>query len=246
MPARTRHPGITHEEPSSAATTLPPGQHLIGRFLRFGTHMGRPAPTVPPDPAITIGGPAVPSSFDLPVAALAGLPRRELTADFHCVAGWSASAVRWEGVAFETFFRTIVEPELEPGTKVTHLVFAGLDGYRSVLVAEDALDDHVLLAERLAGRPLGAEHGAPLRLVSPLQYGYVSTKHLCRIEVHAGAPPWRRGPLVTTRLLEPHPRARVWEEERHGSLPGWLVRPIYRALEAPLLRLGTGNEEAGS
>ena len=181
----------------------------------------------------------------MPVATLAKLPRRELTAHFHCVAGWSAADLRWEGVAFGTFFRTIVEPALVPGAEATHLVFEGLDGYRSVVLVEDALADGVLLAERLDGRRLGADHGAPVRLVSPDQYGYVSTKHLCRIAVHSGEPPSPRGSLVDGRLFKSHPRARVWEEERHGSLPRWLVRPLYRAIKGPVLYLCTRGEEGG-
>lgn len=242
MSATSRHPGTRSEEPSSTPT-LPPGQRLIGRFPRFGTHLGRPAPAIPTDPAITIDGGPVTSAFDIPVAALADLPRTELTADFHCVAGWSAADLRWEGVTFATFFRTIVEPDLAPGTEVTHVVFEGLDGYRSVVLIEDALADDVLLAERLDGRPLGADHGAPVRLVSPAQYGYVSTKHLCRIEVHSSEPRPPRRSFVDARLLESHPRARVWEEERHGSLPGWLVRPVYRALKAPLLYICGRNQD---
>lgn len=242
MPATSPPPGTRRDEPPSTAT-LPPGQRLIERFPRFGTHLWRPAPAVPIDPVITVHGEPLTSPVDLPVASLAELPRTEVTAHLHCVAGWSAADLRWEGVSFETFFRRIVEPALVPGTAVTHVVFAGLDGYRSVVLLEDALADDVLLAERLDGRPLGADHGAPVRLVSPRQYGYISTKHLCRIEVHSREPRAPRGSLVTTRLLESHPRARVWEEERHGSLPGWLVRPVYRALKAPLLRLCSGNEE---
>jgi DMSO/TMAO reductase YedYZ molybdopterin-dependent catalytic subunit len=242
MPVTSQHPSTSSEEPSSTVT-LPPGQRLIERFPRFGTHLGRPAPAVPTDPAITIDGGAVRSSFAVPVADLAGLPRIELTADFHCVAGWSAVNLRWEGVRFETFFRTIIEPQLVQDAAVTHLEFVGLDGYRSVVLIEDACADDVLLADRLDGHPLGADHGAPVRLVSPGQYGYISTKHLCRIEVHSRAPRSSRGSLAD-RLLESHPRARVWEEERHGSLPGRLVRPVYRALKAPLLWLCTRNEGA--
>ena len=246
MSATTRHPRMRRDEPSSTPSgTLPPGQRLIERFPRFGTHLGRPAPTIPTDPVISIDGGAVASRFDLPVATLAKLPRRELTAHFHCVAGWSAADLRWEGVAFETFFRTIVEPALVPGAEATHLVFEGLDGYRSVVLVEDALADGVLLAERLDGRRLGADHGAPVRLVSPDQYGYVSTKHLCRIAVHSGEPPAPRGSLVDGRLFKSHPRARVWEEERHGSLPRWLVRPLYRAIKGPVLYLCTRGEEGG-
>jgi DMSO/TMAO reductase YedYZ molybdopterin-dependent catalytic subunit len=240
MPVTSPYPDTSSEEPP-AAVTLPPGQRLIERFPRFGTHLGSPAPAVPTDPTIGIDGGAVRSSFALPVADLAGLPRTELTADFHCVAGWSAVNLRWEGVRFATFFRTIVEPRLVQDATATHLVFVGLDGYRSTVLVEDACGDDVLLADRLDGRPLGADHGAPVRLVSPGQYGYVSTKHLCRIEVHSSAPPSAPGSLAD-RLLESHPRARVWEEERHGSLPGWLVRPLYRALKAPLLWLCTRGE----
>ena len=54
---------------------------------------------------------------------------------------------------------------------------------------EDALADDVLIAEHLDGRPLDGDHGAPARLVSPDQYGFVSTKHLCSIELHTGVPP---------------------------------------------------------
>src|SRR3712207_5037538 len=136
--------------------TLPPGQHAIDGFPRFGTHLNRPAPAVPADPTIEIGGagedpgvlplaglagPSPPAAAGppasappltapppagpadptieiggavndpvvLPLADLAGLPRRELVADFHCVAGWSATGLRWEGVAFETFYREVIE-----------------------------------------------------------------------------------------------------------------------------------------
>jgi DMSO/TMAO reductase YedYZ molybdopterin-dependent catalytic subunit len=175
--------------------------------------------------------------FDVPLATLAALPRQELTADFHCVAGWSATDRRWEGVPFEAFYRAVVEPALEPAVEITHVVFRGLDGYRSVLLVEDAMADGVLVADRLDGRPLDADHGAPLRLVSPAQYGYMSTKHLCRIEVHVGKPTRQRWTLVESWLLRSHPRARVAEEERHGLVPGRLVRPFYAALKAPLLAL---------
>ena len=122
-------------------------------------------------------------------------------------------------------------------------MFAGLDGYRSVVLVEDALADGVLLAERLDGRPLGADHGAPVRLVSPDQYGYVSTKHLCRIEVHTGEPPDRRASRRHGRLFRVSPAGEGLEEERHGSLPGWLVRPLYRAIKGPVLYLCTRGED---
>ncbi|MEY2449447.1 MAG: hypothetical protein QOH79_2923 [Acidimicrobiaceae bacterium] len=219
--------------------TLPPGQHAVDGFPRFGTHLHRPPPAVPADPAIEIGG-AVTESFALPLTELATLPRRQLTADFHCVAGWSAIDLRWEGVAFNTFYRMIVEPSVRSGTSITHVVFGGLDGFESVVSIEDALADDVLIADRLDGRALDPDHGAPVRLVSPHQYGYISTKHLCRIELHTVEPAENMGaahPVSRLALRGPvkrHPRARVWEEERHPSLPAWLLRPVYRLAIRPI------------
>jgi DMSO/TMAO reductase YedYZ molybdopterin-dependent catalytic subunit len=207
---------------------LPPGQRRIDGFPRFGSHLSRPAPAVPVDPVIEVRG-AVAEGFDLPLATLSTLPRREVAADFHCVAGWSATDLRWEGVAFATFHRAVIEPALPAGTSVTHVVCRGLDGWESVLTIEDALADDVLLAENLDGRPLDGDHGAPVRLVSPRQYGYISVKHLSRVEVLTAAPRSTEGPL-----LRSHPRGRVWEEERHGLLPGRVVRPFYRTLIGPI------------
>ncbi len=207
---------------------LPPGQRRVDGFPRFGSHLSRPAPAVPADPVVALRG-ALTEGVDLPLAALSTLPRREITADFHCVAGWSATDLRWEGVAFATLYRAVVEPALRPGASVTHVVCRGLDGWEAVLTIEDALADDVLLAENLDGRPLDGDHGAPVRLVSPRQYGYISVKHLSRVEVLTAAPRSTEGPL-----LRSHPRGRVWEEERHGLLPGRVVRPFYRTLIGPI------------
>jgi DMSO/TMAO reductase YedYZ molybdopterin-dependent catalytic subunit len=218
---------------------LPPGQHAIEGFPRFGTHLSQPPPSVPDHPVIEVGG-AVAEPFSFPLAELAKLPRRELTADFHCVAGWSATGLRWEGVAFATFYRSVVEPALLPGAAVTHLVFGGLDGFQSLLKIEDALGEDVLIAERLDGRPLDSDHGAPARLVSPKQYGYMNVKHLCQVEVHTSKPTEELGAASTLArytlkgpLIMRHPRARVWEEERHPFLPARVLRPLYGALIQP-------------
>ncbi len=215
-------------------STLPPGQRRIEGFPRFGTHLHHPPPAVPDLPVIEIGG-AVAGTVALPLTELARLPRREQTADLHCVAGWSAVGLRWEGVAFRSFFTEIVEPILDGSAPVTHVVFAGLDGHRSVVTVEDALNDDVLIAQHLDGRPLDGDHGAPVRLVSPSQYGFVSTKHLSRIGIHAGEP--ATGTALADRLLEEHPRSRVWREERHARVPGRWIRPVYRLLIPPIRAL---------
>jgi len=111
------------------------------------------------------------------------------------------------------------------------VVFCGLDGYRAIVYVEDVLQEDVLLADRLDDEPLSVAHGAPLRLVSPQQYGYLNAKHLCAIEIHTSAPPI---PLDFV-LFRQHPRARVWQEERNGVLRAAIVRPISRALIRPFI-----------
>ena len=215
-------------------SVLPPGQRRIDWFPRFGTDLTGPTPTVPAAPCIAIRG-VVTGAVEFPVADLGRLNRREVVADFHCVAGWTFTDLRWEGVPFAEFFRQVIEPILAPGVCVTHVAFRGLDGERAVFEIADAMAESVLIADTLDGAPLGGDHGAPARIVSPNQYGYMNIKHLCRIDLLAGAPAPRRHAPLLERLLLSHPRARVWEEERHGSAPSWLVRPIYRAIKGVLL-----------
>lgn len=128
------------------------------------------------------------------------------------------------------------------------MVFGGLDRFRSVLTIQDALADDVLVADRLDGRPLDSDHGAPARLVSPQQYGYLNTKHLSRIDVRACAPQDRRASPIVHPLLfltRRHPRGRVWQEERHPDLPTSWVRPVNRLLIGPITSLcARGSREA--
>ncbi len=218
---------------------LPPGQRDLGRFPRFGTNLG-PPPPVPENPALEVAG-AVTEPFAVPLGELEQRPRREVVADLHCVAGWSATGLRWEGVPFADFYRERIEPVLAPGARVTHVLLVSLEGYRVYALLEDALRDDVLLAFKLDGEPLDGDHGAPLRFVSPSQYGYVNAKHLCRIELHEAEPRedyGRAGNLMLKLVgFKRHPRARVWEEERHRFLPAWTVRRAYRLFIAPTKRL---------
>jgi DMSO/TMAO reductase YedYZ molybdopterin-dependent catalytic subunit len=222
---------------------LPPGQLRVEGFPRFGPDLHRPPPAVPASPVVEIvGDVAQPAIISL--ADLAALPRRELIADFHCVTSWTSTGLCWEGVSFESFFHRFIEPALADGAMPTHLSLVGLDEYRSIVDIRDALDEDVLLADRLNHEPLTSDHGAPLRLVSPAQYGYMSTKHLCRIEVHTHRPAVgnpvavRLGPFtLRAPLVDVHPRARVRYEERHPRLPGWSVRPFYRLFASPVRAL---------
>jgi DMSO/TMAO reductase YedYZ molybdopterin-dependent catalytic subunit len=112
----------------------------------------------------------------------------------------------------------------------TWVTFTSLDGYRACLRLDDALAEDVLLADRFAGAPLGVEHGAPLRLVVPAQYGYKSVKHVCAIE-------YRRDYDPGSARWAAHPRGRVAREERSRYLPGPLWRLIWPTLLPRIGRL---------
>jgi DMSO/TMAO reductase YedYZ molybdopterin-dependent catalytic subunit len=220
---------------------LPPGQSAIRGFPRFGTHAHYPPPAVAAEPTLHVSG-ALTEPVTLPLVELQALPRREVVSDFHCVAGWSATGLRWEGVPFAAFHREVLAPRAA-GT-VTHVKFVGSDGHWSVALLEDVLGDDVLLADHLDGRPLDGKHGAPLRLVSPGQYGFINTKHLCRIELLTSEPATCVGTASTQahiglRLFgyKRFVRARVWEQERHRFLPPRLVREISRLLIPGIRRL---------
>ncbi len=148
----------------SRTTQLPPGQRKLDGFPRFGGPSS--PPSLPAKPGLEITG-AVREPVTVALSELSALPRTERASDFHCVAGWSAVGLRWEGIGFTTFYRAIIEPRLSATTTVTHLVFRGLDHYRAIVCIDDAMQKDVLLADRL-----------------------------CAIEIHTSAPSALRGSVL--------------------------------------------------
>jgi DMSO/TMAO reductase YedYZ molybdopterin-dependent catalytic subunit len=223
--------------------SLPPGQRGIGSFPRFGS--SAEPPPLSSEPAVIRVEGALARRLEVPVSCLADLTRRAIIADFHCVAGWTAHDLHWGGVPFRTFYESVIVPEGKPEPGVSHILFHGADGYHSTLTLDDACEDDVLLADQLGETALTGAHGAPVRLVSPKQYGYKSAKHLCRIELltRAQADGHEQAvPQLLLTLLAPHPRARVAAEERHRYLPAWALRSIYWQL----YRLLAGAARRGS
>jgi DMSO/TMAO reductase YedYZ molybdopterin-dependent catalytic subunit len=105
------------------------------------------------------------------------LPMVTVTADFHCVTGWSQLDVTWEGVAFPTI-AALARPAPEAGfalIKAEH-------GYTTNVPLSDLMRDDVLFALKLDGKPLHVAHGAPLRLVVPQKYAYKAAKWVRGVE----------------------------------------------------------------
>ena len=218
---------------------LPPGQVEVVGFPRFGAHLRKPPPPLPVDPVVRLCGPLVPEPTVFGTADLAGLPRLEVSADFHCVAGWTATGLRWGGYRFAEAYDALLAPHLAPGAAPAYATASGLDGWRATICLDDLLADDVLLADELDGRPLQPQHDSQLRLVCPAQYGFMSVKHLSRLDLHETDPGWPR----RMRVVSPHPRARVAAEERRADLPGLVSRAIYRPLLGTFLRMAGAGED---
>jgi DMSO/TMAO reductase YedYZ molybdopterin-dependent catalytic subunit len=183
---------------------------------------------VPGDPSLRIEGEvAVP--FQLAVAQLVSVPRRDQVSDFHCVFTWSRFGVHWGGWALRDVYDQLIAPRARPYSNVRYLKFVGADGFYASLALDFALADGVLLADTLDREPLGLAHGAPLRVVAPAHYAYKSVKHLCSIELCSRYPSaFRRG----GGGLVAHRDALVEREQRGQLLPGAVYRRVY-ALARP-------------
>lgn len=210
---------------------LPPGQRALAQFPRFGlSQFASRFPRQTDQRGLKIAG-AVASELTVE-NVFAGLERVEQVSDFHCVTTWSRQGLRWSGVRFADFHRQIVLPQARPDDAATTLILRGQDGARTTLLLEDALMPDVLLVDRLDDAPLAIEHGAPLRLIAPRQYGYKSVKHLSSIEYCLDESGFRPSAF---RFMD-HPRARVALEERGRGFPGWFLRYLYRPLVGPTVR----------
>lgn len=212
---------------ANSESRLPPGQRERPDFPRFG--LGSFASRFPPEPErmrLSIGGKV---GQPMEIGALdAALPRSEQLSDFHCVTGWSSRSLRWGGVRFADFHREIVLPQCTPAADCQWVVLKGADGYRSILLLDDLLAGDVLLADTLDGRPLGVDHGAPLRIVAPAHYGYKNVKHLSAIEYWPDRSRYRF-PRPYPQFMD-HPRARVAHQERGQFFPPGLLLGFYRLL----------------
>lgn len=117
-------------------------------------------------------------SIRLQLSDLLLLPKINMITRFCCIEGWS-SIVSWGGVRFSDFTRKFYPP----GTNLTNYVGMATpdEEYYVGLDMKSALHPQTLLAYERNGKPLEAEHGAPLRLVIPVKYGIKSIKRIASI-----------------------------------------------------------------
>ena len=132
------------------------------------------------------GAPARRQEFTL--AQIRALPRTEMTTEFKCIEGWS-TIVHWAGVRFSDFLAryplatrsglAIADANHPPADAARYVGLVTPDAaYYVGIEMANALHPQTLLCYEINGQALSLEHGAPLRLVTPLKYG---VKHLKRI-----------------------------------------------------------------
>jgi DMSO/TMAO reductase YedYZ molybdopterin-dependent catalytic subunit len=146
--------------------------------FRFYTVTGS-YPVIPADTyELTVEG-MVREPLRLRLADLLSMKRTTLVHRFQCVTGCYVPNVHWQGVLLSDVLEHAgVAPE------ATALRFFSADGeYTESLTLAQAQRPDILVADKMLGANVTADHGGPVRLYVAPMYGYKSIKWLNRIEV---------------------------------------------------------------
>lgn len=160
---------------------LPVGQHLVRNWPVLD--LGVTPQIARSDWRLELCG-LVEKPVTLDWAGFNALPQTEDVSDFHCVTTWSRLDNRWKGVRFsdlaelcvplaEANFVETTGYDLAPGTNIP---------YTTNLPLERAVEEDVLLVHEWEGEPLTAEHGGPVRMITPKLYAWKGAKWIRRIE----------------------------------------------------------------
>jgi hypothetical protein len=118
------------------------------------------------------------------IEQIKALPKVEEITQFKCIEGWNY-IMKWGGARFSDFAAAHA-----PG--LMQKAWVGLetpDGeYYVGLDRASALHPQTLLAYEMNGRPLTAEHGAPLRLLIPVKYGIKNLKRIGKVSFSDARP----------------------------------------------------------
>lgn len=109
------------------------------------------------------------------------LPRIEMVTELRCIEGWS-QVVHWTGVRLRDF-----AAKYQAETPYISLETPGA-GYYVGLDSASAQHPQTLLCYGMQDAPLTPDHGAPLRLVTPVKYGIKSIKRIGTIRFQETRP----------------------------------------------------------
>ncbi|AFK19242.1 sulfite oxidase-like oxidoreductase [Haloferax mediterranei ATCC 33500] len=165
---------VTHLYEEFDGDRLPPGQRETQGFpvlSKSGT------PSWDPETwSFEVWG-AVENQLDLSFDEFRDLPSETQIQDFHCVTGWSKFDCEFEGVTFPT-----LAEEAGVTEDAVHVMFHAMDGYTTNLSLEQCMRDEVMFVWGYDGDDLPADHGGPLRVVTPHKYAYKGAKWVSGVE----------------------------------------------------------------
>lgn len=119
-------------------------------------------------------------SYELTLDELAAMAQHTVTLPIACVEGWSKSA-KWTGIRVRDLLERASTPR-DAALRVVSLERRG--AYRVMEMGGGYTSDPLtLLALRLNGQVLSADHGYPARMIAPNRPGVWQTKWVTRMEV---------------------------------------------------------------
>ena len=181
---------------------LPPGQRQTDRFpvlSKSGTPSWNPR-----EWTFEVWG-AVENPFSLSYDEFCELPSETQLQDFHCVTGWSKFDCQFTGVSFATIAERAAVTD-----DAVHVMFHALDGYTTDLTLAECMREEVLFVYEYDDEELPADHGGPLRVVTPHKYAYKGAKWVTGVEflTEHELGYWERRGYSDT--------ANPWNEERYS------------------------------
>ena len=160
--------------------------------LRNNYNGATPDPSYIPEWSLTLDGLASGLSVSLNIRnLLRSFQVHDQITRLVCVEGWSAIAW-WAGFRFDHLLRAHPPMSQAKWARIESSVNLGPwgnpDPYFVSLDLATARHPQTLLSTHLNGKPLTAEHGAPLRLVVPVKLGLKNIKAITRITYTAAEP----------------------------------------------------------
>lgn len=163
---------LAEEYPVGART---PAVNFPSYSITYNRTGSFPSPPSMKDWTLEIGG-LVQKSIRLSRSQIEAMPRISYTVKHHCVEGWTAVAT-WTGVPLAAIVGLV-----QPTAQARYLRFDSFDSdYYNGWDLKSAMHPQTILAYGYNDRPLMMNHGAPLRLYSPIKLGYKLTKYLTRV-----------------------------------------------------------------
>jgi DMSO/TMAO reductase YedYZ molybdopterin-dependent catalytic subunit len=180
---------------------LPPGQRVLQALKPMG---GQPGSPLRKDFRLRISG-EVEQPMELDFEQLLGVGAVELSADVHCVTGWSVLGARFKGVPLQALAKLA-----RPRSSARHVIFEAAHDYTANVPLREALAPNAHVVYQLGSEPLPQPHGAPVRALVPDLYFWKSPKWLTGIRFASRDEPgyWER------RGYNNH--GDPWREERYG------------------------------